>query len=237
MKTPVVLLPALLCNAGLFIHQIKALENEADFFVPDLGLDTTVAATARRVLAQIKGDFVLGGISMGGYVAFEILRQAPERVKGLILMDTNAHADPEPARKKRAEMIEAAQTGGIESVIEPSLFSVVAPRHRENDLIRHVLEHMARATGVEKYVNEQRVISTRPDSTELLEKIACPTLVLGGEDDVLSPPESMDAITARIPTAIHAVIKDSGHLPPLENPAATTAALRVFLNRARMQKK
>lgn len=237
MKTPVVLLPALLCNAGLFIHQIKALENEADFFVPDLGSDTTVAATARRILNQIKGDFVLGGISMGGYVAFEILRQAPERVKGLILMDTNAHADPEPARQKRTEMIETAQTGGIESVIEPSLFSVIAPQHRGNDLIRHVLEHMARATGVEKYVNEQRVISTRPDSTELLEKIACPTLVLGGENDVLSPPESMDAITARIPTAIHAVIKDSGHLPPLENPAATTAALRVFLNRARIQKK
>ena len=96
---------------------------------------------------------------------------------------------------------------------------------------------MARATGVEKYVNEQRVISTRPDSAELLEKIACPTLVLGGEDDLLSPPASMDAITARIPTAIHAVIKDSGHLPPLENPSATTAALRVFLNRARIQKK
>ncbi len=236
MKTPVVLLPALLCNAGLFIHQIKALESEADFFVPDLGLDTTVSATARRILNQIKGDFVLGGISMGGYVAFEILRQAPERVKGLILMDTNAHADPEPARQKRAEMVETARTGGIESVIEPSLFNVVAPQHRGNDLIRHVLEHMARATGVEKYANEQRVISTRPDSSELLGKIACPTLVLGGENDVLSPPESMDTITARIPTAIHAVIKNSGHLPPLENPAATNAALRVFLNRARIKK-
>ena len=66
MNTPVVLLPALLCNAGLFIHQIKALENDVDFFVPDLGLDTNVTDTAKRILSQIRGSFVLGGISMGG---------------------------------------------------------------------------------------------------------------------------------------------------------------------------
>lgn len=231
MKTPVVLLPALLCNAGLFIHQIKALENDADFFVPDLGLDTDVTDTAKRILSQIRGKFVLGGISMGGYVAFEILRQAPERVAGLILMDTNALADPEPARKKRQEMIETAQTQGIEAVMESALFGIISPDHRDNDIIRHVLEHMARTTGVDKYVNEQKTIMSRPDSTELLKKIPCPALVMGGAQDALSPPESLDRMTAQIPTAVHAVIADSGHLPPLENPAAVTAAWRVFLSR------
>ena len=229
MKTPVVLLPALLCNAGLFIHQIKALENEADFFVPDLGLDTNVADAARRILSQIRGQFVLGGISMGGYVAFEILRQAPQRVAGLILMDTNAHADPEPARKKRLEMIETAQAQGIEAVVESALIGIISPGHRQNDVIRHILEHMAQTTGVDKYVNEQKTIMSRPDSTELLKNIPCPVLVLGGAQDTLSPPESLDQMTAQIPTAVHAVITNSGHLPPLENPSAVTAAWRIFL--------
>lgn len=231
MKKPVVLLPALLCNAGLFIHQIKALENEADFFVPDLGSDTHVTDTARRILSQIRGEFILAGISMGGYVAFEILRQAPQRVAGLILMDTNAHADPEPARKKRQEMIKTAQTQGIEAVIQSALLDIISPLHRNNDIIRHVLEYMAKTTGVHKYINEQKTIMSRPDSTDLLKKIPCPALVMGGAQDSLSPPESLDQMTAQIPTAVHAVIADSGHLPPLENPSAVTAAWRVFLNK------
>ena len=228
MKTPVVLLPALLCNAGLFIHQIKALENEADFFVPDLGTDTDVADTARRILSRIRGRFVLAGISMGGYVAFEILRQAPQRVTGLILMDTNAHADPEPARKKRSEMIETARTRGIEAVMESALFDIISPEHRNNDIIRHILEHMALSTGVEKYINEQKTIMSRPDSTGLLKNIQCPVLVMGGQQDALSTPEALDQMTAQIPTAVHAVVANSGHLPPLENPAAVTAAWRSF---------
>ena len=229
MKTPVVLLPALLCNAGLFIHQIKALENDVDFFVPDLGLDTNVTDTAKRILSQIRGSFVLGGISMGGYVAFEILRQDPERVAGLILMDTNAHGDPQAAQKKRKEMIETAQTEGIEAVMDAALFNIIAPVHRNNDLIRHILEHMALTTGVEKYINEQTIIMNRPDSTNLLKNIKCPVLVMGGDQDTLSSPEAMDQMTNEIPQAIHAVIKNSGHLPPLENPAGVTAAWRIFL--------
>lgn len=236
MKLPVVLLPALLCNAGLFIHQIKALENEVDFFVPDLGTDTDIADTARRILSRIRGRFVLAGISMGGYVAFEILRQAPQRVAGLILMDTNAHADPEPARKKRSEMIETAQTQGIEAVMESALFGIISPEHRNNDITRHILEHMAQSTGVEKYVNEQKIIMSRPDSTELLKNIQCPVLVMGGQQDVLSTPESLDQMTAQIPTAVHAVIANSGHLPPLENPAAVTTAWRAFFKQIVFEK-
>lgn len=128
-------------------------------------------------------------------------------------------------------MIETAQTQGIEAVMESALFGIISPDHRDNDIIRHILEHMARTTGVDKYVNEQKTIMSRPDSTELLKKIPCPALVMGGAQDALSPPESLDRMTAQIPTAVHAVIADSGHLPPLENPAAVTAAWRVFLSR------
>ena len=232
MKLPVVLLPALLCNAGLFIHQIKKFEDKVDFFVPDLGTDTTVGDTARRILKQAPKHFVLGGISMGGYVAFEILRQAPNRVMGLILMDTNAHQDPEIARNKRSKMIETAQKKGVETVIESALLNIIAKKHRNNDVIRHVLTHMAKTTGVEKYVNEQKIIMSRPDSSDLLKNISCPVLVMGGEEDALSSPDDLDKMTAQIPTAIHAIIADSGHLPPLENPAAVNAAWNIFFEKA-----
>lgn len=231
MKTPVVFLPALLCNAGLFIHQIKTMESECDFYVPDLGLDENVSDAAARVLKRAPERFVLGGISMGGYVALEIMRQAPERVRGLILADTNAHADPEAAREKRLKAIETAREKGIEPLIKPTLLDIIAPEHRSNDVTRHILERMAELTGVDKYVNEQKTIMSRPDSTASIGKIDCPVLVVGGEKDALSPPDSLDAMTRLIPRAAHVVIRNAAHLPPLENPAAFTAALRAFIEK------
>ncbi len=231
MKTPVVFLPALLCNAGLFIHQIKTMESECDFYVPDLGLDENVSDAAARVLKRAPERFVLGGISMGGYVALEIMRQAPERVRGLILADTNAHADPEAAREKRLKAIETARAKGIEPLIKPTLLDIIAPEHRSNDVTRHILERMAELTGVDKYVNEQKTIMSRPDSTASIGKIDCPVLVVGGEKDALSPPDALDAMTRLIPRAAHVVIRNAAHLPPLENPAAFTAALRAFIGK------
>lgn len=231
MKTPVVFLPALLCNAGLFIHQIKTMESECDFYVPDLGLDENVSDAAARVLKRAPERFVLGGISMGGYVALEIMRQAPERVRGLILADTNAHADPEAAREKRLKAIETAREKGIEPLIKPTLLDIIAPEHRSNDVTRHILERMAELTGVDKYVNEQKTIMSRPDSMASIGKIDCPVLVVGGEKDALSPPDALDAMTRLIPRAAHVVIKNAAHLPPLENPAAFTAALRAFIEK------
>lgn len=229
MKTPVVLLPALLCNAGLFIHQIKAFEGSRDIFVPENGTHTDVVSAAGHILKQAPDRFILGGISMGGYIAFEILRQAPERVAGLILMDTNARSDPPAAIEKRKKMINIAKENGIQSVISPALLDIILPENR-TDMTRHILTKMAVTTGVEKYVNEQTLIMNRPDSTDLLEKISCPVLVMGGGKDALSPPQAMDEIAERIPDSIHVIIENSGHLPPLENPAAVTSAWRMFFD-------
>lgn len=234
MKTPVVLLPALLCRAGLFIHQIKALEDDYDFFVPENGTDSSVEDAAKRILKSVPECFILGGVSMGGYIAFEILRQAPERVKALVLMDTNARSDPPAAREKRLKMMDTAQKQGIEAVITPTLLDIIAPVHRDNDVIRHILAHMAETTGVERYLNEQKLIMNRPDSENLLSEIKCPVLVAGGERDTLSPPEAMDAVAAKIPNSAHVIIDNSGHLPPLENPAAVTASWRLFFEKNRI---
>lgn len=234
MKPPVVLLPALLCNAGLFIHQIKTLEEDFDFIVPDLGLEKEISSCAKRILTQLPSSFVLGGISMGGYVAFEILRQAPERVKGLILMDTNASEDTQEKKKKRLEMIELAKTNGIEPLIKPSLIDILAPCHQQNEMINHILVHMARATGVEKYINEQHLIMSRKSAFSLLDKMTCPTLVLTGDQDALSPIEEMEKLAKKIPYSLFAIIENAGHLPCLEKPSAINGVLKTFIKQIKI---
>lgn len=229
MKT-LVLLPALLCNEGLFSPQIAALKDRANIIVPDLSRDTTIAAAAQRILSEIPAEkFCLCGISMGGYVAFELMRQAPERIEALCLTDTNPFGETEQSSKNRAVMIARAQTDGLESIVESSQFSVLAPENRDKLLIKELLPKMVFETGLHGYVNEQKTIMSRPDSRDLLEKIACPTLVAGGELDKLSTPAIMDDMARQIPNAERIVIKNSGHFPPLENPDAMTEVLLRLL--------
>lgn len=232
-KSPVVLLPALLCNAGLFIHQVKYLEDRTEFFIPDMSLDTDIQTTAKRILDQAPPQFALGGISMGGYVAFEILRQAPERVLTLALLDTTPLPDTETTRQKRLEMIEVAQTEGIGAIIEGALLNIVAPQHKDNPLIREVLTHMAHETGIQGYINEQRVIMSRPDSRSLLANIKCPTMVCVGQQDKTSTPEIMQEMANAIPGAIYTEIANSGHLSPIEAPMAITGAFDYWLFRGK----
>lgn len=228
-KTPVVLLPALMCNAGLFLHQIQAMKEEADFFVPDLTLDTDIRRAAQRVLREAPDSFALAGVSMGGYVAFEIMRQAPERVMKLALIDTSALPDTEGARRKRMNMIETARETGMKNIIRCVLPNLVAPQHLDDDMICRVLIYMADKVGIQGYINQQKIIMSRPDSFPLLPKIACPTVVFGGYQDKLTPPDLMKKIADAIPNAVHAVIADSGHMSPLENPTAVTAVMRAWL--------
>ncbi len=229
MKT-LVLLPALLCNEGLFSPQIAALKDRTNIVVPDLSRDTTIAAAAQRILSEIPAEkFCLCGISMGGYVAFELMRQAPERIEALCLTDTNPFGETEQSSKNRAVMIARAQTDGLESIVESSQFSVLAPENRDKPLIKELLPKMVFETGLHGYVNEQKTIMSRPDSRDLLEKIACPTLVAGGELDKLSTPAIMDDMARQIPNAERIVIKNSGHFPPLENPDAMTEVLLRLL--------
>lgn len=229
MKT-LVLLPALLCNEGLFSPQIAALKDRTNIVVPDLSRDTTIAAAAQRILSEIPAEkFCLCGISMGGYVAFELMRQAPERIEALCLTDTNPFGETEQSSKNRAVMIARAQTDGLEGIVESSQFSVLAPENRDKPLIKELLPKMVFETGLHGYVNEQKTIMSRPDSRDLLGKIACPTLVAGGELDKLSTPAIMDDMARQIPNAERIVIKNSGHFPPLENPDAMTEVLLRLL--------
>jgi len=225
---PLLLLPGLLCDAALWAPIRPGIADLATPVVADLTLDASVAAMAMRALAMAPPRFALAGLSMGGYVAFEILRQAPERVLRLALFDTSARPDTEEQSRRRRGLIGLARTGRFRGVTPRLLPQLVHPRHADGPVAAEVLA-MAGRIGRDAFLRQQEAILGRPDSRPLLPGLSLPTLVAVGAQDVLTPPELAEEMAALIPGAVLRVLPDCGHLPPLESPAAATAALRAWL--------
>jgi pimeloyl-ACP methyl ester carboxylesterase len=220
-----VLVPGLTCSARLYADQVPALWRFGPVVIADHTRDDTMAGIARRVLAAAPPRFALAGLSMGGYIAFEIMRQAPERVARLALLDTGARADlPEMTERRHALMTMAK--GGRFAEIPDLAFPVYVHRDRRGDeALKRIVRAMAEETGLDGYLRQQRAIMSRPDSRPGLAAIKCPTLVLVGEGDEATPPELAHEIAAGIPGSRLAIIPESGHLSTLEQPQAVTAAL------------
>lgn len=229
MPAPTLLfLPGLLCDARLWRDQTVALATEASCIVADLTHDESVGAMAERALrAAPDGPLAVCGLSMGGYVAMEILRRAPGRIARLALMDTSARPDtPEQTRRRRALL--ALSESGMFRGVTPRLL----PQLLHPDNIPHLgaqVMAMAERVGRPAFHRQQRAIMARPDSRSDLGRIAVPTLVAVGEGDALTPPELAEEMAALIPGARLARIPAAGHLPPMETPAAVTALLREWL--------
>lgn len=225
---PLMLLPGLLCDARLWRDQIDGLGDIARMQVADLGQDDSVAAMAARVLAQAPPQFALAGLSMGGYVAFEILRQQPERVQRLALLDTSAAPDsPERARQRRMG-IRAIRLGKFVGVTRQLLPRLVHAQHVGGEVGEQV-QAMARRVGPEAYLRQQNAILGRPDSRPFLRDIRIPTLIVVGDDDVMTPPEEAEAIHAGIASSRLHRLPVCGHLPSMEQPERTTALMRQWL--------
>ena len=224
------LLPGLICDARLWDAQVRALAARATVQVADLTTAGTMAALAADVLAKAPtGRFALVGLSMGGYCALEIVRQAPERVAALALLDTSARPDtPESTANRRRLVALAAQN--YERVVEELLPKLVAPAHLSDPAITGAVRAMAGAFDATSFARQQEAIISRADSRPLLPSIACPTLVLCGREDALTPLAIHEEMAAAIPGARLVVLEGSGHLSPLERPAAVTAALAAWLD-------
>lgn len=228
---PVVLIPGLLCTPRLYQEQLPALWHFGPVTVADHTRDDSMGGIARRILAQAPPNFALIGLSMGGYVAFEILRQAPERVTKLALLDTTARADlPEQTenRRRQVEMAENGRFSGIAELLFPRF--VAAARHGDRAL-QSIVRTMAEDTGAPAFVRQQTAIMNRIDSRPGLAAIGCPTVVIVGAQDVLTPPDRAAEIAAGLPNARQVVVPDCGHLSTLEQPEAVTRALTAFLTR------
>jgi pimeloyl-ACP methyl ester carboxylesterase len=181
-----------------------------------------------RLLDDLHVDqAVLCGLSMGGYIAFEILRQFPDRVQAAILCHTKAAADSPEAKRGRDAMAERARKGGSRGVAAELVPKLLArPPHPE--IAREVNEMIARQS-VAGIVGALRALRERPDSTPLLAEIRVPVLVIAGEDDQIAPAAGMEEMARAIPGARFVLIPHSGHLSPLEQPLAFNAALDAFL--------
>lgn len=231
VRTPLVLLPGLLCDAALWQPQIGALADLAAPLVGDLTRHDSLAAMAAAVLATAPEYFSLAGLSMGGYVAQEIMRQAPARVRRLALLDTSARADTDEQRARRRGLIELAGKGEFRGVTPRLLPLLLHPdRLGDRPLVDTVIG-MAERVGKDAFLRQQQAILGRPDGRADLARIACPTLVLCGRQDALTPLAVHEEMAAAVKGARLVVVEDCGHLAPLERAEAVTAALQEWLTR------
>ena len=227
-RPTLLLLPGLLCDARLWRDQVEGLRDLADAQVADLTLDDDVGAMARRVLASAPPRFALAALSMGGYVAFEILRQAPERVTRLALFATSASPDSADRAARRRAALASLAHGRFVGVTRRLLPQLVHPSRVDGEVGAEV-RAMAERVGGEAFLRQQTAILGRPDSRPVLASIAVPTLVAVGDSDVLTPPAESRAMFRAIPGASLHVFGRCGHLPAMERPVKTTALLRGWL--------
>lgn len=229
MSQPVVLLPGLLCDGDLYAKAVASLVDVAHFEVADLTQDDSIKAMAARVLAWAPPRFALAGLSMGGYVAQEIMRQAPGRVTRLALLDTTFKPDTDEARERRLGLIELAKTGRFKGVTPRLLPMLVHPDHLNRQDVAGTVLDMAARVGKDAFVRQQTAIMGRVDGRADLSRISCPTLVMCGRHDQLTPVDVHREMAGLIPDAKLVVIEESGHLPPLEQSVAVGAVLRYWL--------
>lgn len=226
---PIVLIPGLLASARLYAPQLPQLWRCGAVTVADHTRDDTLAGIAQRILATAPPRFALVGLSMGGYLSFEILRQARERVARLALLDTSARPDtPEQSAGRRTQMQLAAH-GRLAEVEQVQFTRAVHAEHRADEALHEISRRMAEEVGAEAFVRQQQAIMGRPDSRPLLSDIRCPTLVLVGDGDELTPPQLAAEIAAGIRDARLLTVPRSGHLSTLEQPEAVSAALLGWL--------
>ena len=225
---PLLLLPGLLCDERLWRDPAAELAGVAAVHHADLTRDDSMAGMAARVLAAAPPVFALAALSMGGYVAFEILRQAPQRVAKLALLDTSARLDPPKRRLVRQAGLAMAEAGRFAGVTRKLLPQLVHESRVDSALGDEVMA-MAQRVGLDAFLRQQRAIIDRPDSEPLLPAIGVPTLLGVGEDDRMTLPEETRLMHDRIPGARLHVFARCGHLPPMEVPQETAAVLRDWL--------
>ena len=228
-KPSLVLVPGLLCDAALWRGQTDDLADIAAPWVADMTRDDSVTRMAARALEAAPPRFALAGLSMGGYVAQEIMRQAPERVERLALLDTSARPDSPEQTARRRGLIDLAEKGEFRGVTPRLLPVFLHPGRLDDRKLTDAVMAMAERVGKDAFLRQQRAIISRPDSRPSLAAIVCPTLVLCGRQDQLTPLDLHEEIAAGVRGAQLVVIEECGHLSTMERPWEVSVALRQWL--------
>lgn len=226
--TPLLLIPGMMCDARLWGELPARLARRMVIHAPCTEGET-MAELAGAILAEAPPRFALAGLSMGGIVAMEILRQAPERVERLALLDTNPFAESETIRQHRQPQIDRALSGELAKVMRDEMKPhYLAPGPRNREVLDLCLE-MALGLGPEIFARQSRALRDRPDQTETLSRFAGPALVLMGRHDRLCPLPRHEAMHRLMPQSRLVIIEEAGHLPTLESPEPTFHALQTWL--------
>ncbi|MGA9410344.1 MAG: alpha/beta fold hydrolase [Roseobacter sp.] len=229
MPEPLVLLPGMMCDARLFGPQIADLSVDHCVTVAPITQGGRVEDIATLLLGRLPERFALAGLSMGGIVAMEILRRAPGRVSRLALLDTNPLAETPQTAAAREPQIVAARAGRFRDVMRDEMKpKYLADGPAQKDVLDLVMQ-MAETLGPEVFVRQSRALQRRPDQQATLRKCRLPTLVLCGAEDTLCPVKRHEFMAELIPQARLVVVEGAGHLPTLEQPDATTRALRDWM--------
>jgi len=212
-RTPLMLLPAMGCDGQLWARQIVDLAAVAQVDFGDLSQDDTLSEMAARVLASAPPRFAVAGVSLGGYVAMEMVRQAPDRIERIALFGTRASMEVRPRTVVGQGLLATAPHA------DPRLTAIVAGP----------AQAMAERVGQTVFERQQRALLARPDISEAIAAIHVPTLVAVGDRDLICTPEDARALSARIEGSRFHMLRSCGHLAPMERPGEVTALLRQWL--------
>jgi pimeloyl-ACP methyl ester carboxylesterase len=230
MSSPsIVFACAHLTDERLYAAQVAALEPHYDCRVFAFRDHDTLGGMAEELLTKTPERFILAGLSLGGYLSFEIIRRQRQRIERLILMDTTAVADTPARRAGRDADIAKVREGGIEALIPELAPRWMHPGHAKRPDLQKLMADMARSIGARGQLNQQRAMMARPDSHADLERVAVPTLILCGRQDPVTPVPDHVAMAARVRGARLEIIEDCGHLSTIERPDAVNRALLDWL--------
>lgn len=229
MAEPLVFLPGMMCDARLFGPQLAELSAQCAVMVAPVTQGERVEEIASGLLDQLPMRFALAGHGMGGIVAMELLRRAPDRVSRIALMSTNPLPETPQAASQREPQIVRVRTGRLGDVMHEHMpSSALAPGSYRAEIMELFMD-MADALGAEVFVRQSRAMQRRKDQQATLRRTRVPALILCGEHDTLCPVKRHGFMAELIPNAHLVVLGGSGHLPTLEQPGEVTAALRKWM--------
>lgn len=229
--TPLVFLPGMMCDARLFAPQIAALSGRFPILTAPLVGASNMQELAAGVLRYAPPRFAIIGLSMGGILGMEIVRQARERVAGLALLDTSPLAEREEVKAGRQPQMDAARTGDLARVMREDLIPGYGIRGPHSQQVQKLCLDMAMSLGADVFCSQSIALRERPDQRQTLSEYGGPSLVLCGESDTLCPVERHQLMSGLLPDARLVVVEDAGHLPTVEQPSAVNAALESWLAR------
>ncbi|RBW53761.1 alpha/beta fold hydrolase [Ruegeria sp. A3M17] len=227
--TPVIFLPGMMCDARLFGPQIDALSGRMPVMTFPLSRHDSVQAMADDILQNTPSEFALAGLSMGGIVAMEVLRHAPERVSRLALLDTNPLAEKPEVKARRAPQMAAVRDGKLRSVMRDEMKPSYLSDGPNRGAILDLCMAMATDLGPDVFLRQSQALMDRPDQSVTLTAYTGKALVLCGQEDRLCPVERHQLMHDLLPDSALEIIEGAGHLPTLEQPQETTAALIRWL--------